>query len=148
MPQLKSICYKHPNCITLNLQHSHTHVNCLARNTNILGRHDLKRSSHACTNPWHIQKSQSLRAEEMLNQQKFTQWCPHTSSPLGISCLALCPETQTYLSPSLFVTQEASLCQAQLHPLWCCFTGQNHLVHNYWKVMNFNKPYFSNASTF
>lgn len=51
------------------------------------------------------------------------------------------------LSHSLFTAQEASACQAQLHPLWCCSTGQTHLVHNYSKVPNFNKPYFSNQST-
>lgn len=52
-----------------------------------------------------------------------------------------------YLSHSPFIAQEASVCQVQLHPLWCCSRGQSHLVHNHSKVLNFNKPYFSNQST-
>lgn len=52
-----------------------------------------------------------------------------------------------YSSHSLFIAQEASVCQAQLHPLWCCSIGQTHLLHNYSKVPNFNKLYFSNQST-
>lgn len=52
-----------------------------------------------------------------------------------------------YLSHSPFIAQEASVCQAQFHPLWWCSTGQSHSVHNHLKVLNFNKPYFSNQST-
>lgn len=62
-------------------------------------------------------------------------------------CLQALLVHKLYLSRNLFITREASVCQAQLHPLWCFFTGQMHLVHNYSKVLNFNKSYFSSGST-
>lgn len=77
---------------------------------------------------------------------------PHNDGPAAKPlCIPCLPSAhlmhKLYSSHSLFIAQEASLCQAQLHPLWCCSTGQTHLVHNYSKVLNFNKSCFSNQST-
>lgn len=111
-------------------------------------KHQVAVISNGLKSPFSVTNHKTYRVTRLF----YTSRDPHNddpaAKPLRIPCLPSAHLMhKLYSSHSLFIAQEASLCQAQLHPLWCCSTGQTHLVHNYSKLLNFNKSCFSNQST-